>query len=84
MREFLLPIFNEEEEKKRQKASILDTTGERPKLTGLSAIVLSKEEPVEEKKLKFLTCNVAPEVPLLRMRSTSLTHGALMLYDGEV
>jgi hypothetical protein len=38
---------------------------------------------VDEKDLKFLVCNVVPEMPLLAIRSTSLTHGALMLYDGE-
>ena len=32
---------------------------------------------------KFLECKVVPEQPLLRIRRTSLTHGAVMLYDGE-
>jgi len=32
---------------------------------------------------KFLECKVVPEQPLLRIRRTSVTHGALMLYDGE-
>lgn len=32
---------------------------------------------------RFLECKVVPEQPLLRIRRTSLTHGALMLYNGE-
>jgi hypothetical protein len=36
-----------------------------------------------EKAMKFLECKVVPEQPLLRVRRTSLTHGAVMLYDGE-
>lgn len=36
-----------------------------------------------EKVFKFLDCKVVPEQPLLRVRRTSLTHGAVMLYDGE-
>lgn len=31
----------------------------------------------------FLSCEVVPEQPLVRIRGTSLTHGAIMLYDGE-
>ena len=47
-----------------------DKTGSRAK-SGLS------EEP------GFLSCEVVPEQPLVRIRGTSLTHGAIMLYDGE-
>ncbi|KAJ3791523.1 TRAPP II complex [Lentinula aff. detonsa] len=32
----------------------------------------------------FLECKVIPEQPLLRIRRTTVTHGALMLYDGEM
>ncbi|KAL7409219.1 TRAPP II complex [Mrakia frigida] len=31
----------------------------------------------------FLSCEVVPEQPLVRIRGSSLTHGAIMLYDGE-
>jgi hypothetical protein len=31
-----------------------------------------------------LECKVVPEQPLLRIRRTSLTHGAVMLYNGEM
>lgn len=84
-REFVLPIWDEEEDARRQKAALLDTSGERVKATGLDAIPLlptaSTEPPADS---KFLECIVVPEQPLLWMRTTSLTHGALMLYDGEV
>lgn len=84
-REFLLPVWDNEEEAKRQKATMLDTSRERTKASGLGAF--GRETPGEsggEEGLKFLECTVVPEMPLLWMRSTSLTHGALMLYDGEV
>ena len=31
----------------------------------------------------FVKCEVLPEQPTMRIRGTSLTHGALMLYAGE-
>lgn len=34
-------------------------------------------------KTQFLECVVVPEQPLLRLRWTSLTHAAVMLYNGE-
>ena len=30
-----------------------------------------------------LQCEIAPSQPLLRVKKTSLTHGAVMLFDGE-
>ena len=33
---------------------------------------------------RFLECKIVPSQPLLKIRRTSLTHGALMLYDGEM
>lgn len=81
----MLPVWDEEEEIRRQKAALLDTSKERVKSSGLDAIpslpILSSDP---SKDSKFLECVVVPEQPLLWMRSTSLTHGALMLYDGEV
>lgn len=32
---------------------------------------------------KYLSCQVVKEQPMMRIRGTSLTHGAIMLYDGE-
>jgi hypothetical protein len=83
-REFLLPVWDEAEEAKRHKALLLETTSERLKVYGLDAF---RDEPMSPadgaKTLKFLECAVVPEMPTLWLRSTSLTHGALMLYDGE-
>jgi hypothetical protein len=90
-REFILPVWDTAEEAKQHKAALLDTSRERIKETGLEAAPrtsrgtssLSNEGDLED-SAKFLECVVVPEQPLLWMRSTSLTHGALMLYDGEV
>lgn len=38
------------------------------------------EPPVD---LRYWQCRVVPHLPLLRLVSTSLTHGAIMLYEGE-
>lgn len=49
---------------------------EHPPKRSSSGVVAIKEPG-------FLRCEVVPEQPLLRIRGTSLTHGAMMLYDGE-
>lgn len=42
-------------------------------------------EPVEEiKQENFYNIKVVDEQPLLKIKSTSLLHGAIMLYEGEV
>ncbi|KAK4051457.1 hypothetical protein OIV83_002941 [Microbotryomycetes sp. JL201] len=84
-REFLLPVWSEEAETKRQRAEMLDTRRERVKKQGLSAFASHSngEDDGETRDMTFLECSVVPEMPLMWMRSTSLTHGALMLYDGE-
>ncbi|GAA5826496.1 hypothetical protein JCM11251_002398 [Rhodosporidiobolus azoricus] len=91
VREFVLPMWDAAEEAKQQKAALLDTSRERIKATGLDAAPTSKHGVVSvatdktiEALVKFLECVIVPEQPLLWMRSTSLTHGALMLYDGEI
>lgn len=86
-REFLLPVWNDEEEAKRKKAAMLDTATDRIKKTGLDAFAAASGARIrtaEEPGLRFVECTVVPELPLLWVRSTSLTHGALVLYDGEV
>ncbi|BGP40785.1 hypothetical protein JCM10449v2_004750 [Rhodotorula kratochvilovae] len=90
-REFVLPMWDADEEVKQQKAALLDTSRERVKRTGLDAVAqaapaataVPSDKPLDG-DAKFLECTVVPEMPLLWMRSTSLTHGALMLYDGEI
>ncbi|KAM0753107.1 Trs120-domain-containing protein [Meredithblackwellia eburnea MCA 4105] len=82
-REFVLPVWSDAEEAKRQKAAILDTSRDRIKSVGLSAFGRSTTPKAHEDTFTYLECNIVPEMPTLWLRSTSLTHGALMLYDGE-
>lgn len=97
-REFLLPLSTDEVEAKQEKRRSMRVAEiERTKWTGLnarpvkekerkrpSALPGASEKPEKlEKTMRFLECNVVPEQPLLRVRRTSLTHGAVMLYDGE-
>ncbi|OBZ75570.1 hypothetical protein A0H81_04217 [Grifola frondosa] len=92
-REFLLPLSTEEEEDKRLKRrSTIECEVGRSKHAGLESrpwergnkrqstqgAALSSKQPV-----RFLECKIVPEQPLLRIRRTSLTHGAVMLYNGE-
>ncbi|KAI6022691.1 TRAPP II complex [Pisolithus marmoratus] len=44
---------------------------------------LSATVPPSKSKPRYLECVVVPQQPILRVRWTSLIHGALMLYDGE-
>ncbi|KAF8654133.1 hypothetical protein AX16_003664 [Volvariella volvacea WC 439] len=92
--EFLLPIATDEEEEQysRRKSAVSCEMG-RSKYQGLDSfpwIRETKRNSVQSKTLanmkppRFLECKVVPEQPLLRIRRTSVTHGALMLYDGEV
>ena len=89
-REFLLPLSTteEEERKTRQRDSVSCELG-RFKYSGLESKLgtknsqrasLTKSKPPNH---KFLECKVVPEQPFLRLRWSSLTHGAVMLYDGE-
>ncbi len=91
-REFVLPLSTpEEEEKRSRRRSALECEAGRSKRAGLesrpwkktvnrlsSAKTLSSQTTV-----RFLQCKVVPEQPLVRIRRTSLTHGAVMLYNGE-
>ncbi|GAA6044610.1 hypothetical protein JCM8097_006453 [Rhodosporidiobolus ruineniae] len=90
-REFILPVWDSADEAKQHKAVLLDTSRERIKASGLDAVPSNKagvssvdSDNALDASSKFLECVVVPEQPLLWMRSTSLTHGALMLYDGEI
>ncbi|GAA6025577.1 hypothetical protein JCM11491_005997 [Sporobolomyces phaffii] len=94
-REFVLPVWDADEETRRRKAELVDTSKDRVKRSGLAATAAAIPSPPPPSSTddddestttnaKFLECVVVPEQPLLWMRSTSLTHGALMLYDGEI
>ncbi|CAE6440674.1 unnamed protein product [Rhizoctonia solani] len=86
-KEFTLPLASEAQEasfEKRRSKRMDDMV--RVKASGLDArrkSTLISEPPVQERKEEFLECRVVPQLPLLRVRRTSLTHGALMLYAGE-
>jgi trafficking protein particle complex subunit 9 len=52
----------------------------RLSITTAGAAAGTLKEPVPT---RFVECKAVPEQPLLRIRRTSLTHGAVMMYDGE-
>lgn len=92
-REFILPLATDEEEERssrRRSASACEM--DRSKYSGLESLPWERPEkrtstqlsPPPADNLQFLECKVVPEQPLLRIRRTSLTHGAVMLYDGEM
>jgi trafficking protein particle complex subunit 9 len=90
--EFLLPLSTDAElEKRLRRRSTLDCEMGRFKYSGLdfrswkkTGKRLSLEMSSKDKRpAQFLECKVIPEQPLLRIRRTSLVHGAVMLYNGE-
>jgi hypothetical protein len=89
--EFILPIStNEEEEQLSRKNSMLACETGRSKYSGIECFPWEKKKRTKltstttiAKSIRFLECKVVPEQPLLRIRRTSVTHGAVMLYDGE-
>lgn len=91
--EFLLPLRTDEEEDRlaRKKSAIACEIG-RFKYAGLEsfpwerskkAIKYQSSQLNPRTNFRFLECKVVPEQPLLRIRRTSVNHGALMLYEGE-
>ncbi|KAE9396079.1 hypothetical protein BT96DRAFT_1041682 [Gymnopus androsaceus JB14] len=91
-REFVLPLATEEEEERlAQKRSDALCNAGRFKYSGLDSFPWEKKNKLpntensrSSKAMLFLECKVVPEQPLLRIRRTTATHGALMLYDGEM
>lgn len=89
--EFLLPLSTEDEEQKQlRRRSARGCEVGRAKYTGLESRPWSKDAKrtsgavqSSQKPVRYLQCNIVPEQPLLRIRRTSLTHGAVMLYNGE-
>lgn len=88
--EFLVPIVDSSGQKtdsKRRSAALADIA--KVKRQGLEArrsVALGADAlpplPVVDDH-KWLECNVVEEQPLLWIKKTSLTHGTVMLYDGE-
>ncbi|KZT67733.1 hypothetical protein DAEQUDRAFT_792472 [Daedalea quercina L-15889] len=89
-REYVLPLSTEEEEETRSwRRSAIESEAGRSKYAGLESRPwkrMSKRDSKQASKkvtVQFLECKVVPEQPLLRIRRTSLTHAAVMLYNGE-
>lgn len=93
-REFVLPLSTEaEEERLSRKRGAIDCERGRSKYSGLDCFPWEKVNKRASTRLatnsskatpfQFLQCTVVPEQPLLQIRRTSVTHGAVMLYDGE-
>lgn len=93
-KEFILPLLSADEEEKRTKrASMLILEEGRIKRAGLlsrpfnndiiAAIEKSSSSKEDLVTKRFLDCRVVAAQPLLKIRRTSLTHGAVILYDGE-
>lgn len=92
-REFLLPLSTDDEENRQsRRRSAIDCETGRSKHAGLSSRPWEKKgkrmsvpaaSSSTRSTLRFLQCQVVMEQPLLRIRRTSLTHGAVMLYNGE-
>ncbi|KAJ7097903.1 TRAPP II complex [Mycena belliarum] len=93
-REFTLPISTgEEEERISRKRAAIECEAGRSKYTGLDCFPWEKASkrastqvsaPTTKAPLRFLEYTVVPEQPLLRIRRTSVTHGAVMMYNGEM
>lgn len=90
-REFLLPVPTDADQNlfARRQSAVKCESG-RTKYWGLDSRPWEKDGkrlsallPSLKKPPQFLQCVVVPEQPLLRIRWTSLTHGAVMLYNGE-
>ncbi|KAF5380960.1 hypothetical protein D9615_003973 [Tricholomella constricta] len=92
-REFIMPLSTDEEEQRlsRKRSSVACDAG-RSKHFGIDSFPWERVKKRESRSppttikasFQFLECKVVPEQPLLRIRRTSLTHGALMLYNGEM
>ncbi|KAF9264661.1 hypothetical protein L218DRAFT_861806 [Marasmius fiardii PR-910] len=93
-KEISLPLATvDEEERSSRDRSSLQSESDRFKYSGLEALPWEKaikrqskqlSQRASERSIRYLECKVVPEQPLLRIRRTSVTHGALMLYDGEM
>lgn len=90
-REAILPLLKEDEKVKQlRRLSAVTDSKERQKHKGLDAWLrrehrssLIHQSLPAPSQLQFVELKVVPEQPLLRIRRTSLTHGAVMLYEGE-
>ncbi|CCM02371.1 uncharacterized protein FIBRA_04466 [Fibroporia radiculosa] len=88
-REYTLPLSSEEDDQRLQRRTTALFEAGRSKRSGLDSRPWkrvdkqAKRQSARTTTIRYLECNVVPEQPLLRIKRTSLTHGAVMLYDGE-
>ncbi|KAH7914700.1 TRAPP II complex [Hygrophoropsis aurantiaca] len=89
-KEFTLPMSTEaEDERVSRRQSAIKCESGRTKYSGLDSRPWKWQKrtstllPLVKNGDRFLECTVIPQQPLLRIRWTSLTHEAVMLYDGE-
>ncbi|KAF8844938.1 hypothetical protein BDN67DRAFT_942470 [Paxillus ammoniavirescens] len=88
---FFLPVSTEtEEDRQMRRQSIVKCENGRTKYAGLDSRPWEKGGKrfstllsPSKTQTRFLECVVVREQPLLRLRWTSLTHAAVMLYNGE-
>lgn len=91
LRESILPLSTDEEHERRtRRKTIAECELGRIKYSGLETRPwectkkrVSRLPAHAKAPPQFLEADVVPEQPLLRVRRTSLTHGAMMLYEGE-
>ena len=83
--EILLPIIDASGKQRREKRrSRLAAEQGKTKRLGLEArFTHSAEDAREEEVQKWLECRVVEEQPLVWIKKNSLTHGTVMLYNGE-
>ena len=87
-REFVVP-FDDDIDDKREKNYGLAIEREKMKTTGLGSWQINPSAPIpalsiqQRGAMQFLECTVMQAQPLLRLKSTNLMHGAVMLYEGE-
>ncbi|MBM6387632.1 MAG: hypothetical protein JSY10_27240 [Paenibacillus sp.] len=77
------------EKQQVEKVSTVSVESERFKYNGLSALYNSPTDRVETNSTPVAeaiqeTLNVIEDQPLLKISSTSLLHGAIMLFEGEI
>ncbi|CAK5277407.1 unnamed protein product [Mycena citricolor] len=91
-REYTLPVpSGEDSEQVSRKRAALECEVGRFKYPGLDCFPWEKAakrsstaKTSKQSPPKFLELSVVPEQPLLRIRRTSVTHGAVMMYNGEM
>jgi hypothetical protein len=52
--------------------------------SGLEAIKATRKGEISDEPLCYYDLNVIEDQPLLKIKTTSLMHGAVMLFEGEV